>query len=343
MAAEVQLSGALHPVRCLSTAASRSSRPSRRTATALTIGGRQSPGARSASRIAPRKVAHDLVGAVTSALLTTKTSPTSRMPALAAWIPSPMPGASRTGGVGQSATSDLGLTDPDGLHEHHIAPGGVEDAQRLRRGPGGRRGARGWPSSGCRRPDRARAPASARGRPAAHRREGRGRIDGQDADPPSLGPERRHQRRGHVDLPTPGEPVRPHHGGRRRAAPAQPSPRAAPARRPPRARSAGRPRAADPAGPGRPGRRADPYSRRTGQARRDADDQRVALAAAAAQRRGADAPPRRRSSSASVRTSRAPDMPIGWPSAIAPPLTLTRSSSSRARASTGCPPTRTPR
>ena len=36
-------------------------------------------------------------------------------------------------------------------------------------------------------------------------------------------------------------------------------------------------------------------------------------------------PPRRRSSSARVRTSRAPDIPIGWPSAIAPPLTLTMS------------------
>ena len=36
-------------------------------------------------------------------------------------------------------------------------------------------------------------------------------------------------------------------------------------------------------------------------------------------------PPRRRSSSAKVSASRAPDAPIGWPSAIAPPLTLTRS------------------
>ena len=31
-----------------------------------------------------------------SALLTTNTSPISRIPALAAWIPSPIPGASRT-------------------------------------------------------------------------------------------------------------------------------------------------------------------------------------------------------------------------------------------------------
>src|SRR5690606_21088499 len=34
-------------------------------------------------------------------------------------------------------------------------------------------------------------------------------------------------------------------------------------------------------------------------------------------------PPRRRSSSARVSRSRAPDMPIGCPSAIAPPFTLT--------------------
>ncbi len=36
-------------------------------------------------------------------------------------------------------------------------------------------------------------------------------------------------------------------------------------------------------------------------------------------------PPRRRSSYISVPTSRAPDAPTGWPSATAPPLTLTRS------------------
>src|SRR5438105_15619028 len=39
--------------------------------------------------------------------------------------------------------------------------------------------------------------------------------------------------------------------------------------------------------------------------------------------------PRRLSSSASVSTRRAPLAPIGWPSATAPPLTFTRSSSSR--------------
>src|SRR3954462_9970656 len=38
-------------------------------------------------------------------------------------------------------------------------------------------------------------------------------------------------------------------------------------------------------------------------------------------------PPRRRSSSSSGSAIRAPDAPMGWPRAIAPPLTLTRSRS----------------
>ena len=55
----------------------------------------------------------------------------------------------------------------------------------------------------------------------------------------------------------------------------------------------------------------------------NADDQRVALTAATAQRGRSTPPPRRWSSSARCSTIRAPDMPTGWPSAIAPPLTLT--------------------
>ena len=59
---------------------------------------------------------------------------------------------------------------------------------------------------------------------------------------------------------------------------------------------------------------------------RHAEDEGVALAAAAAERGGADSPRRaRRSSRARVRASRAPLMPTGWPRAMAPPLTLTRS------------------
>ena len=48
--------------------------------------------------------------------------------------------------------------------------------------------------------------------------------------------------------------------------------------------------------------------------------------------------PRRRSSSSAVSATRAPDMPTGWPSAMAPPLTLTLSSS-MPRSSTEARPT----
>ena len=72
-----------------------------------------------------------------SALLTTYTSPISRMPALAAWMPSPMPGREQhERGVGQAAISTSRLPDADGLDQDHVAAGGVEDPQRLRRRPG---------------------------------------------------------------------------------------------------------------------------------------------------------------------------------------------------------------
>ena len=48
--------------------------------------------------------------------------------------------------------------------------------------------------------------------------------------------------------------------------------------------------------------------------------------------------PRRRSSSSAVNATRVPDMPTGWPRAIAPPLTLTLSSS-MPRSSTEASPT----
>ena len=76
--------------------------------------------------------------------------PTSRMPALAACTPSPMPGREQHhGGVGQRHDLDLGLADPDGLDQHDVAA-------RPRRAPAApaawprraRRGGRGWPSSG---------------------------------------------------------------------------------------------------------------------------------------------------------------------------------------------------
>ncbi len=72
-----------------------------------------------------------------SALFTTNTSAISRMPALTAWIASPMPGASSTSdGVGQARDLDLGLPDADGLDQHDVAAGAVEHPYRLRRGGG---------------------------------------------------------------------------------------------------------------------------------------------------------------------------------------------------------------
>ena len=57
----------------------------------------------------------------------------SRMPAFAAWMPSPMPGASKhDGGVGERCDLDLSLSDADGLDDDHVAAGGVEHPQRLR-------------------------------------------------------------------------------------------------------------------------------------------------------------------------------------------------------------------
>ena len=51
----------------------------------------------------------------------------------------------------------------------------------------------------------------------------------------------------------------------------------------------------------------------------------------------------RSSSCSAVVISRLPVQPTGWPSAIAPPLTLTVSMSGRAPGPTTAPPTRTPR
>ena len=58
------------------------------------------------------------------------------MPALAAWIASPMPGASSTTVVSaERGDLDLGLADADRLDEHDVAAGGVEHPQRLRGRP----------------------------------------------------------------------------------------------------------------------------------------------------------------------------------------------------------------
>ena len=167
-------------------------------------------------------------------------------------------------------------------------------------------------------------------RPAGERR---GRVDRQHADP--LAPARAAPRpaRGRRRLADPGRAGEPDDlgraGVRRERRPStsrscgdvvldqrdQPGHRAR--RRPPRARSTQRP---GPTSRGTPGR---------GHPRRHARDAAASSASpwpppphsAAAPM----PPPRRCSSSARCSTIRAPDIPIGWPSAIAPPLTLTLS------------------
>ena len=124
--------------RCLSSASITSSIPIFCAATVLTTGGRHRPGSvRSPREIMWRRSRTVASAPSRSALLTTKTSPISRMPALAAWMPSPMPGREQHDrGVGEAGDLDLGLADADGLDEHDVAPGGVEHADRLRRRPG---------------------------------------------------------------------------------------------------------------------------------------------------------------------------------------------------------------
>ena len=91
---------------------------------------------------------------------------------MAAWMPSPMPGASSTTVVSASAGDlHLALPDADGLDRG-------SRRSRRRRAPAApaassrpaRRGGRARPSTGCRRRGRARGPASAPGRRAARRR-----------------------------------------------------------------------------------------------------------------------------------------------------------------------------
>ncbi|CAM3610059.1 hypothetical protein STAL104432_26180 [Streptomyces albus] len=83
--------------RCFSSAATVSSTPSARAATVLTTGGRQSPGLRASPSPSMWLSSRTVASAPSrSALLTTYTSPISRIPAFAAWMPSPIPGASST-------------------------------------------------------------------------------------------------------------------------------------------------------------------------------------------------------------------------------------------------------
>ena len=267
-----------------------------------------------------------------SALLTTKMSAISRMPAFTAWIASPMPGREQhQRGVGEAGDLDLGLADADGLHEHQVAARAVEHPHRLR-------GRRRQPAEVAPAGHRADVDAGVGGvvlhadpvaedRPAGERA---GRVDGEHADPAARFPERADQLVGRWSTcPRPGAPVSPMTCGRPRRT----------ARAPPRPRQHAvavldqGDQARDGAGVTRRGPRVDQPRADVAACRR-----RVMPARSVFMHRSRSAspwpppphsaaaprpPPRRRSSSARVRASRAPDMPIGWPSAIAPPLTLT--------------------
>ena len=108
------------------------------------------PAARSAIATIVRRSRTTAWAPSRSALLTTNRSPTSRMPAFAAWMPSPIPGATRTS-VTSASTGDLhlGLADTDRLHHD-----GVASRRRRRpaapagRRPPARRDGPGSPSSG---------------------------------------------------------------------------------------------------------------------------------------------------------------------------------------------------
>ena len=107
---------------CLSSAASRSSTPSPVMATVAAIGGFHSPLARLTMARRSRSVAW-VSGR--SALFTTRTSATSRRPAFAAWMESPMPGDHQHDrGVGRRRDLHLGLADPDGLDQDDLVAGG---------------------------------------------------------------------------------------------------------------------------------------------------------------------------------------------------------------------------
>ena len=168
-------------------ASTSSSMPSSRTATRRWIGGHQPPSASEPTAwpisSIPRISDSSLPAPPWSALLITKTSATSRIPALAAWIESPMPG--RQGhdrGVRGGRHLDLGLAHADGLDDHVVEAGGVEDQCGLGRGEG-------QPAEVPARGHRAdvdalvlvvalHADAVAEQRPAGERR---GRVDGQHA------------------------------------------------------------------------------------------------------------------------------------------------------------------
>ena len=199
-------------------------------------------------------------------------------------------------GVGQAGDLDLALADADGLDQDHVAAGGVEHPQRLRRRPGQ---AAEVPAGGHRADvDAAVGRVVLHPHPVAEQRaagERRRRVDREHADPLARRAQPPHQRGGRGRLADArASRSADDLGVAGVAARARPSPRAAAARRPRPARSAGRPPARRRRSRARlrPARRRSRCVRTSGSAqpcRRDAHEQGVALAAAAAQRGRTDA------------------------------------------------------
>ena len=131
---------------------------------------------------------------------------------MAAWMPSPMPGASRTTrGVGLGGDLHLRLPDADRLHQDHVAARRVQHPDRLRGGPGQ---AAQVAAGGHGADVDARVGGVLRHpHPVAEQRaagERRGRVDGQHADPLALPAGTRSPApRWRSTCRRPGEPVRP--------------------------------------------------------------------------------------------------------------------------------------
>ena len=148
-----------------------------------------------------------------SLLLTTKMSAISRMPALAAWIESPMPGATTHQRACRPATAISTSAWPTPTVSIRITskPGGVQDPQRL----GGRPGQAAEVPAAGHRPDEHAVVGGVvlHPHPVAEQRaagERRGRVDRQHADPLARGPVGRGPaRRSRWTCRRPGEPVSP--------------------------------------------------------------------------------------------------------------------------------------
>ena len=103
----------------------------------LDIGGRHSPGRTPAARAAPQSRRRCRSAPSRSALLTTKMSAISMMPAFSAWTSSPAPGHNRHDRhVGRAHDVDFVLADADGLDQHDVLAGGVEHQRCVARGAG---------------------------------------------------------------------------------------------------------------------------------------------------------------------------------------------------------------